>query len=133
MTLEDRSRCLALSAGQSVLLPLRTDPGGDAAQEEALHGVVISINPIAHKELGGGTEGLPRCLSSYMMSKLYMICDIGDARGLPSSNRQCEIGAIVCIQHPFPDSMVFYPRSVLYLSFVQSSSTLWQSFFVAYS
>lgn len=58
------------------------------------------------------------------MSKLYMTCGIGDARDLPSSNPQYEVGARECTRHPFRGSEVFYPRFVLYLSLVQSRSTV---------
>lgn len=79
---------------------MRSDLGGCVVQEEALHTVIvglISLHEICERILH-------RLLSSYMMSKLYMICGIGDARGLPSSNPQYEVGARECTPHPFRGS-----------------------------
>ena len=73
---------------------MRTDPSGDAVQEEVLHAVMICACDYI----------LIGPLNPYMMSRLHMICGIGDARYLLPSNPQYEVEVRECRAHPFPGS-----------------------------
>lgn len=79
---------------------MRIDPGVDAVQEEALPTISIRLMGLHEAR----ERILRQFLSSYMTSKLYMTCGIGDVRGLPSNNPQYAFEAIEYKPRPSLDS-----------------------------